>query len=64
VKKAWEEEEFGEAARACRTCSFSWCSDRAIGDARSGAAKIDITLVSILAAHVISNIRIFDSTYV
>ena len=31
---------------------------------RSGAANIDITVVSILAAHVISNIRIFDSTCV
>ena len=31
---------------------------------RDGAAKIDSTVESILAAHVISNIRRFDSTYV
>ena len=30
----------------------------------SGAANIDITVVLILAAHVISNIRSFDFTYV
>ena len=30
----------------------------------SGAAKIDFTVESILAAHVISNIRRFDFTYV
>ena len=34
------------------------------GGPGTGAAKIDFTVESILAAHVISNIRRFDSTYV